>query len=98
MSEPRNASNFFRRTRELGLIKGNFHDFLDRIESLTRQHDELLEALEKMNRAYVGLMENGRDRIIALGGDCDPVDVMERSDPHLRESRAVIARVKGGAA
>lgn len=56
--------------------------------------DELLTALEKMNRAYINLMENGRDRIVMLGGDCDPLDVMERNDPHLYESRATIASVK----
>lgn len=63
-----------------------------------KQRDELLAALEKMNRAYVNLIENGRDRIIDLGGKCDPLDVMERSDPNLKESRAVIASVKGSAA
>ena len=63
-----------------------------------KQRDELLAALEMMNRAYVNLMENGRDRIIMLGGECDPVDVMESNDPNLRESRAYIASVKGGAA
>ena len=68
------------------------------IMAITKQRDELLAALEKMNRAYVNLMENARDRIIMLGGDCDPVDVMERSDPNLRESRAAIASAKGGAA
>lgn len=66
------------------------------ITVLKKQNDELLSALEKMNRAYVGLMENGRDRIIMLGGDCDPIDVMERSDPNLRESHAAIASAKGG--
>lgn len=65
---------------------------------IKKQRDELLAALEAMNRAYLLLMENGRDRIIDLGGECDPLDVMERSDPALRESRAVIASVKGGAA
>lgn len=64
--------------------------------SIAKQRDELLAALEKMNRAYINLMENGRDRIVMLGGDCDPVDVMERSDPCLLESRALIASVKGG--
>ena len=70
---------------------------MEYIAHVEQQRDELLAALEKMNRAYVGLMENARDRIIMLGGDCDPVDVMERSDPNLRESRAAIARMKGQA-
>ena len=68
----------------------------DAIEA-EKQRDELLAALDGMNRAYVNLMENGRDSIIMLGGECDHVDVMERDDPHLRESRAAIASVKGGA-
>ena len=51
----------------------------------------LRNALNKMNRAYVTLIENARDRIITLGGDCDPVDVMERADPNLLESREALA-------
>jgi hypothetical protein len=72
---------------EIGMAGGMLIDLL-------KQRDELLAALEKMNRAYVGLMENGRDRIIMLGGDCDQVDVMERNDPNLCEIRATIASVK----
>jgi len=60
-----------------------------------KQRDELLAALESMNRDYVNLLENARDRIIFLGGECDPLDVMERNDPALRKVRAVIASVKG---
>ena len=51
----------------------------------------LRDALNKMNRAYVNLIENARDRIITLGGDCDHVDVMERSDPNLLESKEALA-------
>lgn len=68
---------------------------IDAAELLKTQRDDLLKALEMMNRAYVNLMENGRDRIIMLGGECDPVDVMESNDPNLRESRAAIASAKG---
>lgn len=67
------------------------------LEEITKQRDELLAALEKMNRAYVILMESARDRICDLGGECDGIDVMERNDPYLRESRAAIASVKGSA-
>ena len=67
------------------------------MRDLLKQRDELLAALENMTHAYVCLMENGRDRIISLGGACDPVDVMERNDPYLREIRSTIASVKGGA-
>ena len=83
---------------EAALFRHSWHDLAEVAAGVVKHRDELLAALEKMNRAYVGLMENGRDRIIMLGGDCDPVDVMEHSDPHLRESRAAIASVKGGAA
>lgn len=67
-------------------------------ESHEAVREGLLTALERMNLAYVTLMENGRDRIIQLGGECDSIDVMERDDPYLRESRSVIASVKGGGA
>lgn len=53
---------------------------------------ELLEELKNLHRNYVNLLEAGRDRIVALGGDCDPVDRMEQDDPHLRAAKAVIAK------
>jgi hypothetical protein len=56
---------------------------------------DLVKALEKLSLAYVNLLEIGRDRIIALGGSCDPVDVMETGDPSLRDVREVLGRVKG---
>lgn len=88
---------------EIDVIKQNIAlaatcNHIARMEQAETQRDELLAALEMMNRAYVNLMENGRDRIIMLGGECDPVDVMESNDPNLRESRAAIASVEGGAA
>lgn len=49
------------------------------------------EALRRLIRAYVRLLEAGRDLIIDHGGQCDPVDVMERSDPFLAEARATLA-------
>ena len=72
----------------------------DEVARLEQENDQLREhvkmlrdALNKMNRAYVNLIENARDRIIALGGDCDPVDMMERDDPNLRESKEALAKV-----
>lgn len=56
---------------------------------------ELLEALKRLVRSYVNTMESGRDRIVALGGDCDPVDVMERGDPYLRLAKDAIAKAEG---
>jgi len=54
----------------------------------------LLKALKYLARHYVGQLENARDRIVSLGGQCDPVDVMERGDPHLLRVREVIASVE----
>ena len=50
----------------------------------------LREALINLRRAYVRLLENGRDRIRMLGGECDPVDKMEQADPDLRDAAAAI--------
>lgn len=47
------------------------------------------EEIRRLTLAYVNLLEIGRDRIIALGGDCDPVDVMEAGDPALHRARTV---------
>lgn len=85
-------------TELLEIIADNDKTLAGVIANVEKQRDELLAALEKMNRAYVILMESARDRICDLGGECDGIEVMERNDPYLRESRAAIASVKGGAA
>lgn len=54
--------------------------------------NELVDALKYLARHYVGLMEHARNRILNFGGTCDPVDVMERGDPHLRIVREIIAK------
>ena len=54
---------------------------------------ELLDELRKLRRAYVNLLEGGRDRILQLGGDCDPLDAMASSDPYLRSAAAAIDKV-----
>lgn len=59
---------------------------------------ELLDQLKKLRRAYVSLLESGRDRIINLGGTCDPVDVMEANDPNLRDVAQIISKATGSAA
>jgi hypothetical protein len=53
--------------------------------------EPLSDALRALIRAYVNLLENGRDRIRMLGGECDDVPTMERSDPHLRAARAALS-------
>lgn len=55
---------------------------------------DLLRALKDLAHHYVILIENGRDRIVSLGGQCDPVDVMERGDPYLRQAREAIAKAE----
>lgn len=55
---------------------------------------DLLTALKGLYRAYVVLLENGRDRIVSLGGQCDIVTVMEDNDPVLIRVRAVIAQAE----
>lgn len=58
----------------------------------------LERALKSMVSGYMRLLQSGYDRITDLGGDCDPVDVMERGDAYLREARATLAahRKQGG--
>jgi hypothetical protein len=67
-------------------------------EAITSNEQVLLKALKYLARHYVGQLENARDRIVSLGGQCDPVDVMERGDPHLKQVREVIASVEATSA
>lgn len=79
----------------------------DEIEALKAQqaqaavavNEQTLSELKNMVRAYVRLLESGKDRIQSLGGDCDPVDRMEAGDSNLRTAKAAIAAAeaaKGG--
>ena len=47
-------------------------------------------ALRGLYRGYINTLENGRDRIIFLGGECDPVDRMEEGDPSLIAARVAL--------
>lgn len=49
-----------------------------------------LADFKALYRAYVRLLESGRDRIRDLGGTCDPVDVMEANDVDLQAARRVM--------
>lgn len=62
------------------------------LHALLAERDALREALANLVRGYVYTLEGGRDRIVSLGGQCDPVDVMEAADPYLRAARAALAR------
>jgi hypothetical protein len=57
---------------------------------------ELRGALKDLIHEYVKTLEAGRDRIIFHGGECDPVDVMERSDPALIRAKRTLAAADGG--
>ncbi|WP_207785181.1 hypothetical protein [Stenotrophomonas maltophilia] len=57
--------------------------------ALTAQAVDLAD-FKALYRAYVRLLESGRDRIRDLGGACDPVDVMEANDVDLQAARRVI--------
>lgn len=60
------------------------------IEHLDRRNNALRQSLGSMIHAYVRLLECGRDRILDLGGQCDPLDVLEANDPWLRDARATL--------
>jgi hypothetical protein len=56
---------------------------------------DLIAEFKGLLRAYVNLLEAGRDRVIFFGGTCDPVDVMEAADPAIASARAAIAKAEG---
>jgi Lar family restriction alleviation protein len=63
-----------------------------RIADLSAEVRELVEGYRSLYRAYVNTLEVARDRIRELGGECDPVDVMERGDPALSLARERLAK------
>ena len=54
--------------------------------------ERLRGELVHLYTGYVSTLEAGRDRILSLGGECDPVVVMERNDPYLIQARRAIDR------
>lgn len=63
----------------------------DPTQSGSMQDARARDEIRRLYAAYVRLLEIGRDRIIAAGGTCDPVDVMEAGDPALVRVRAFLA-------
>lgn len=63
-------------------------------DRLAVSNKELVSQLKALRRAYVGLLETGRDRIIGSGGSCDSVEIMEAASPILRECLAALKRAK----
>lgn len=55
--------------------------------------DKLVETrtgLHELTKAYVNLLEVGRDRITSLGGTCDSVEQMETGDPALIAAKTLL--------
>ena len=58
---------------------------------MTNPTNTLREALQTLIKGYVSTLENARDRILMLGGQCDSLDDMDCTDIHLRAARAALA-------
>lgn len=91
------------RVKELEAARASLNEDLNRIiehrdewqakaDALRAENARLVEVAKELRRAYVRLLEAARDRINDLGGDCDPIDVMERGDPDLRKFDTALAR------
>lgn len=57
---------------------------------------DLYDALARLERAYASALHVGYERILALGGDCDPPEMMERGDSALISARAALAKAEEG--
>lgn len=57
---------------------------------------ELEAALKGLRHAYTRTLENGRDRIVFLGGECDSLEMMIASDHDLTRAMEVLAASGGG--
>lgn len=56
----------------------------------TAERSRLLPVLVELQRAYVNVLQNGRDEIVFLGGECDSLDKMISDDPALAAARKAI--------
>lgn len=77
---------------EIERLSLDLHEARETIAKLRKERDALRGALSALIRGYVYTLESGRDRITSLGGQCDPVDVMEARDPYLRAARAALTQ------
>ena len=78
--------------RMRGGLHPAFHADLEKLRAAVAGYRRDAEnAVRRLYRGYVNSMESARDRIVGLGGTCDPLDVMELSDPYLQRARDDIA-------
>ena len=66
-------------------------------DELVQMSNELLSELEAISKAYVNLLGVGKDRIEALGGQCDEVLYMAAHDSALVRACSIIGKYSGGA-
>ncbi len=72
------------------MLDGCYAEIRNLRAELDRTKGDARCALKDLSKAYVNLLEVGRDRITSLGGTCDSVEKMESGDPYLIQARAVI--------
>lgn len=85
LREAHQAANAFGKDSYVMIINSD-------LGALLAERDALREALKNLIRGYVYTLEGGRDMILSLGGQCDPVEIMEAIDPYLRAARAALSQ------
>lgn len=71
------------------------HHAIQYHDELVQMNQDLLAELKAMAKAYVNLLEAGKDRIESLGGDCDEVTYMAAHDVDLVHACSVIGKYDG---
>jgi hypothetical protein len=64
-------------------------------EPLTNAAPDLLQELISLRRAYIYLLNDSCEKIIALGGQCDDLETMVAGSHYLRDAATAIARATG---
>lgn len=71
------------------------HHAIESHDELVAMSKELLAEIKMIAKAYVNLLESGKDRIESLGGDCDDVAYMAAHDASLVHTCSVIGKYEG---
>ncbi len=72
------------------------HETKQTPRQILESREALRAALQGLSRAYINLLEAGKDRIESLGGDCDSVPMMEASCAELRVAKEALTLAKEG--